>query len=91
MDNKFIRKVLESKSLTLEEKTVFVYLLVNESDDNEIVISYTELADALGKSRVTLRRYIKSLEDKGVITLKKNIGNDGGALPNSYILNKELV
>lgn len=91
MDKMFFRKVFESDILTLEEKAVFAYLLINESNENEIIISYAELADSLGKSRMTLIRYIKNLEDKGLITLKKNISNDGGALPNSYILNKGLV
>lgn len=87
MDDNFIKKILLTDLLTLEEKMTVIFIETNKNKNNEIVISYAELSIMLGKSKTTSRKYLKNLEAKGFITSKNNIGDDGAQLANTYELN----
>lgn len=87
MNNKFMQKLLLTELLSLEEKMTVIFIASNKGENNEITISYSELSTMLGKSKSTVRKYIKSLEAKSFITSKNNIGADGAQLPNTYEIN----
>lgn len=90
MSYTYIQDILECKLLTFEEKAVFIYLL-SISNYNKAEVSYKTISEALGKSKVSIIRYIKGLTDKGVIEIEKNVAVDGGLAANLYVLNIDMI
>lgn len=86
MDNRNIKNIFECKLLTLEEKSVFLYLSSISLDNKTVEVSYKVISEAIGKSKVSVIRYVKGLVDKGLIEVEKNVGTDGGLTANLYTL-----
>lgn len=91
MDNINIKNIFECKSLTLEEKSVFLYLSSISLDNKTVEVSYKVISEAIGKSKVSVIRYVKGLVDKGLIEVEKNVAIDGGLAANLYVLNLDII
>lgn len=85
--------LLDSQLFNAHEVLILVHL-IGFADNNEIdqinrtVISINKLSKKTGISKATVCKYIKSLEEKGVLIKKNRVSKENGYIANVYdILN----
>lgn len=85
--------LLDSQLFNAHEVLILVHL-IGFADNNEIdqinrtVISINKLSKKAGISKATVCKYIKSLEEKGVLIKKNRVSKENGYIANVYdILN----
>lgn len=89
--------LLDSDLFNANEVMLIIHLIAfaDNSEPNQInttTISITKLSQKLGISKATVCKYIKLLENKGVLIKKSRISEDNGYLSNTYeILNYNSV
>lgn len=89
--------LLDSDLFNANEVMLIIHLIAfaDNSEPNQInttTISITKLSQKLGISKATVCKYIKLLENKGVLIKKSRISEDNGYLSNKYeILNYNSV
>ena len=85
--------LLDSALFNADETILIIYLIAsaynNDTDTiNTTAISMNRLSQQLGMSRVDVRKYIKVLEEKGVLVKKGPVSEDNDHFDNIYeILN----
>lgn len=85
--------LLDSQLFSAHEVLLLVHLIgfANNNEINQInttVISINKLSKKTGISKATVCKYIKSLEEKGVLIKKNRISKENGYIANVYdILN----
>jgi DNA-binding MarR family transcriptional regulator len=63
--------VMRNPSITIGEKAIYAYLSTyTDSVTNETYVSVTTIASETGLGYSTVKRYLKTLEQKGVIKRK---------------------
>ncbi len=89
--------LLDSDLFNANEIMLIIHLIAfaDNSEPNQInttTISITKLSQKLGISKATVCKYIKLLENKGVLIKKSRVSEDNGYLSNEYeILNYNSV
>lgn len=89
--------LLDSQLFNAHEVLLLVHLIgfADNNDPNQInttVISINKLSKKTGISKATVCKYIKSLEEKGVLIKKNRISKENGYIANVYdILNFDSV
>lgn len=89
--------LLDSDLFNANEIMLIIHLIAfaDNSEPNQInttTISITKLSQKLGISKATVCKYIKLLENKGVLIKKSRVSEDNGYLSNTYeILNYNFV
>lgn len=89
--------LLDSDLFNANEIMLIIHLIAfaDNSEPNQInttTISITKLSQKLGISKATVCKYIKLLENKGVLIKKNRVSEDNGYLSNTYeILNYNSV
>ena len=89
--------LLNSDLFNANELILIIHLIAfaDNSKPNQInttTISINKLSQKLGMSKATVCKYIKLLENKGVLVKKSRISEDNGYLSNTYeILNYNSV
>jgi DNA-binding Lrp family transcriptional regulator len=73
------------KSQTRASRRILEFLH-EQATNGEIVVSFTEIARALGYSRQTCSHCVTRLEAAGYLTRKRAVGDNGKDLPNTYRL-----
>lgn len=85
--------LLESQLFNIHEVMLLVHLIAfaDNNEPNKInttTISINKLSEKVGISKATVCKYIKSLEEKGVLIKKNRISKENGYIANVYdILN----
>lgn len=85
--------LITSQLFNTRELVLLIYLIASadNSEPNQIntaTISINKLSQMTKISKATIHKYIKLLEEKGVLIKKKHISEDNGYLANTYeILN----
>lgn len=85
--------LITSKLFSTREVMLLIYLIAfaDNNEPNQInttTISINKLSQRTKVSKATIYKYIKLLEEKGVLIKKKHISEDNGYLANTYqILN----
>lgn len=89
--------LLDSNLFNANEIMLIIHLIAfaDNSEPNQInttTISITKLSQKLGISKATVCKYIKLLENKGVLIKQSRVSEDNGYLSNTYeILNYNSV
>ena len=73
--------LLDSDLFNADETILIIYLIASAYDNeintiNTTAISMNRLSQQLGMSRVDVRKYIKVLEEKGVLVKKGSVSDD---------------
>ena len=77
---------LESKLLTANEKLIFIILKRFVDSKKQCFPSVKKIMDISGLSEKTIRRVLKSLEEKHIITIETRSKNNGGQTSNRYTM-----
>lgn len=89
--------LLDSNLFNTSEIILLIHLIAfadnsEPNQTNTITISINKLSKKLKMSKVTVCKYIKLLEEKGVLVKKNHISEENGYLSNTYeILNYNSV
>ena len=81
--------LLDSELFNANEVMLIIHLIAfaDNSEPNQInttTISINKLSQKLGMSKSTVCKYIKLLENKGVLIKKNRVSEDNGYLSNTY-------
>lgn len=89
--------LLDSNLFNANEVMLIIHLIAfaDNNEPNQInitTISINKLSQKLGMSKATVCKYIKLLENKGVLIKKNRVSEDNGYLSNTYeVLNFNSV
>lgn len=82
--------LLDSVLFNTNEKFLLIYMLANSAGKinavNTADLSMKRLSASSKMSKTTVYRYLKSLEEKGVLLKKKNYSEEKGNSANTYII-----
>lgn len=83
--------LLDSDLFDANETILIIYLIASAHDNeintiNTTAISINRVSQKLGMSRVDVRKYIKLLEEKGVLVKKGLVSEDDDCFDNTYMV-----
>ena len=86
MNVEYITKTWEQKDLKPIEKFVLMFLASFSDESGYIVVSYNEISAVCLLSPSTIKKYIKILDEKNMLSVDRFNNEDGGTASNGYFL-----
>ena len=81
------RSFMRRKDISIQAKALMTYFITFAGDKKECYPSMNSISSELGISPETARKYIKELEDKGLLKRKQERNNQGTFSRNIYCIN----
>lgn len=72
-----------------EKGNMIVEFIIDYFKKNQFYPSYDEIAEGIGRAKVTVHTYMKKLEEEGVIVRKANCSSQYRLINMNYILAHE--